>query len=85
MDCKEIFALLSEYLDAELPPELCDRLTTHIQGCDPCVEFVESLRKTVELCRQYKPEVLPRPLAEQVRSDLRQAYETFLSSRKPPE
>jgi hypothetical protein len=49
LDCKEVFALLSEYLDAEPPPDLCDRVTAHIQGCDPCVEFVESLRKTIAL------------------------------------
>lgn len=81
-DCKAIFGLLSEYIDAELPPELCDSLRSHIQGCDPCVEFLRSLEKTIELCRQYRPDVPPHPLAEQIRSDLRQAYENFLRSRE---
>jgi anti-sigma factor RsiW len=82
LSCKEIFALLSEYLDAELPPELCDSVAAHIQGCDPCVEFLQSLQKTITLCRQYQPHVIPPPLAEQVRRDLRHAYENFLSTRK---
>jgi len=83
LDCKEIFALLSEYLDAELPPELCDSVTGHIEGCNPCVEFLQSLQKTVELCKQYRSDVIPPPLAEQVRRDLRQAYDNFVSTRKP--
>jgi Putative zinc-finger len=85
LDCKEIFALLSEYIDAELPPELCDCVTAHINGCDPCVEFLQSLRKTAELCQQYRPKVIPPLLAEQVRRDLRQAYDHFLSTRKAAE
>jgi anti-sigma factor RsiW len=85
LECKEIFELLSEYIDAELPPELCDAVKNHIEGCDPCVEFVESLQKTVELCQQYRSDVIPPSLAEQVRRELRQAYDDFLSSRKASE
>lgn len=85
LDCKEIFALLSEYIDAELPPELCDSVTGHIEGCNPCVEFLQSLQKTVELCKQYRHDAIPSPLTEQVRRDLRQAYEKLLSTRKAAE
>ena len=53
--CKEIFSLLSEYLNLELPPEACQEIETHLAGCPPCIEFAESLRKTVELCRRYQP------------------------------
>ncbi len=81
-DCKEVFELLSEYLDAELSPELCDLLRSHIENCHPCVEFLRSLEKTIELCKQYQPDVVPPPLAEQVRGDLRRAYNNFLASRK---
>lgn len=85
LDCKEIFALLSEYIDVELPPELCDSVAAHIEGCNPCVDFLQSLQKTVELCRQYRSDAMPSPLAEQVRKELRRAYDTFLSTRNPAE
>jgi anti-sigma factor RsiW len=74
LSCRQIFALLSEYLDAELPPDLCEKLSGHIEGCAPCVEFVKSLRQSVSLCREYQPDALPAPLAEEVRAKLRQAY-----------
>lgn len=85
LDCKEIFELLSEYIDAELPPEPRDSVKSHIEGCGPCIEFVESLQKTVELCRQYRSDVIPPSLAEQVRRELRQAYDDFISARKTGE
>lgn len=84
-DCKEIFELLSEYVDAELPPELCESLEKHIEGCGPCVEFLHSLEKTVELCRQYRPGVTPPPIADKMRRELRQAYDKFLVSRQRSE
>ncbi len=77
LSCQQIFALLSEYLDAELPPDLCEKLSGHIEGCAPCVAFVESLRKSVALCREFQPDTLPRPLADEVRENLRRAYESI--------
>jgi RNA polymerase sigma-70 factor (ECF subfamily) len=77
-ECRRIFALLSEYLDAELPAETCDEIEAHLSDCPPCLEFLESLRRTVELCRTFQPGEMPGPLSEQVRSELRQLYEKAL-------
>jgi RNA polymerase sigma-70 factor (ECF subfamily) len=73
--CKEVFALLSEYLDLELPPEACVQIQAHIADCPPCVEFAESLRKTIELCRRYQPTAMPEPLSGAARDELRKAWE----------
>jgi len=79
--CKEVFALLSEYLNVELPPEACQEIEAHIAGCSPCIEFADSLRRTVELCRRYQPTELPAPLGQQARAQLLEAYQKMLSSR----
>ena len=80
--CKEIFTLLSDYLNLELPPEACGEIETHLAGCLPCIEFTESLRKTVELCRRYQPSELPSPLGRQAREELLAAYEKMLAARR---
>lgn len=80
--CQEIFALLSDYLNVELPPEACQEIETHLAGCPPCVEFVESLRTTIELCRRYRPAELPSPLAENARQELLAAYQKMLAARE---
>jgi len=80
-NCDEIFSLLSDYLNLELPPEACREVEAHLAGCDPCVEFAESLRKTVDLCRQYEPSEMPAPLTAQARSELEAAWHRLLESR----
>lgn len=79
--CKEVFALLSDYLDLELPPDACREIEAHIAGCAPCIEFTDSLRKTVELCHKYEPSELPQAIGQHAREELLQAYQKALAAR----
>ena len=79
--CKEVFALLSDYLNLELGPEACEEIETHLAGCPPCIEFTESLRKTIELCRRYQPDELPQPISNRARELLLDAYQKMLAAR----
>ena len=76
-DCKQLFAVLSEYLDTELPPADCDAIRAHVANCPPCVKFVESLEQTIQLCREGTNTELP-PLDENVRKKLLAAYQGSL-------
>jgi RNA polymerase sigma-70 factor, ECF subfamily len=73
-ECRQIFATLSEYLDLELPPDACHEMEAHLAGCPPCVEFAESLRKTVALCREYQASEMPGPISEAARTQLMDAW-----------
>ena len=79
--CKQVFSLLSEYLNLELPPDACQEIETHLAGCPPCIEFAESLRKTVELCRRYQPAEVPQPLQETAKQQLLSAYQSMLQTQ----
>ena len=81
-ECREIFAHLSEYLDQELPDDVCRQFESHIGSCAPCVEFVESLKKSIALGRRLDLGEKPRPLAEGERERLREAYERLRQSMK---
>lgn len=80
-ECRRIFAMLSEYLDGELPGDTCEEIAAHIRDCPPCVEFLESLRKTVKLCRALQAGEQPEPLSETTRRELRALYEKALAAR----
>ena len=80
-ECKEVFARLSEYLDGDLPDGACAELERHIEGCAPCVEFIESLRKSVRLGKQYHPAEEPPPLSPESERILREAYLRMRSER----
>jgi hypothetical protein len=79
--CKEVFALLSDYLNLELPQEACQDIEVHIADCAPCIEFAESLRKTVDLCRRYQPAELPAPIGQEAKAQLLEAYRRMLASQ----
>ena len=81
-ECKEIVSLLSEYLTLELPPGACREIDAHLAGCPPCIEFVESLRKTVELCKRYQPAELPEPLGAEARAE-RKMLESYYLKKDP--
>ena len=79
--CQEVFALLSDYLNLELPPEACSEIQAHLAGCAPCIEFTESLRKTVDLCRQYTPVGVPEEISQKLRDQLLTAYRKSIAAR----
>ncbi len=60
MKCGEILEKLSEYLDGELDPKLCRELETHMKDCNPCLIFVNTLKKTITLYKYAGHEPLPK-------------------------
>lgn len=66
-----MFARLSEYLDGELPENLCEELSRHLAGCTPCETFTRTLEHTVDLCRRLPARQLP----DDVRAELRALVE----------
>jgi RNA polymerase sigma-70 factor (ECF subfamily) len=70
--CKQIFAVLSEYLDGELPVKNCRELERHLKGCQPCLAYLENLKTTIQACRKLRVRQVPKPSAV-VRSALLQA------------
>ncbi len=78
--CKQIFAVLSEYLDAQLPAKNCRELERHLKGCQPCIAYLQSLRTTVEACRRYKAPRAPA-LSKQVKAALLAAVQRAQEKR----
>jgi anti-sigma factor RsiW len=78
MECKEVFALLSEYLDQNLSAEECEVVRRHIEDCAPCVEFLESLKGSIGLCRDLSATVRPSPLSADMRERLAAIYRQAL-------
>ncbi len=81
-NCREIFAGLSAYLDAELTPEARRELEEHLCDCPPCMAFLESLRRTVDLCRGFQSDAEPSPLKPEERERLLAACMKTLAARR---
>ena len=79
-NCDEIVALLSEYLDRDLPPEACTAVETHLASCTRCGEEADALRRTVGLCREYRNENRPGPLPVDKHEEMIAVFRKALSS-----
>ncbi len=51
VECKRLFAGLSEYMDRRVDDLACERIEKHLADCPPCVAFVNDLSRAVERCR----------------------------------
>ena len=49
--CKECIALLHDYLDGELSPEIEASLEDHFADCPPCIAFVNTYKSATRLCK----------------------------------
>lgn len=74
-ECRAIFAALSGFLDGTLPAENCQELRRHVIDCKPCVEYLDSLKRTIDLCHAYETGVAPPP-SPQVRKAFKRALST---------
>lgn len=80
--CLEIFARLSEYLDGELDEMDCRMIEEHMRDCEPCVEFMRSLRRSIEASHQYGARMEPAHISPELEARLRQAWQAALARRQ---
>lgn len=48
-NCKALLGSLSEYIDGELPAELCKEIEKHLEGCEDCRIVLNTTRRTIDL------------------------------------
>lgn len=53
-DCHDYCAMISEFIDGELPADLCARLEEHLSSCDDCTIVLNTMKKTIEFYREDK-------------------------------
>ncbi len=70
--CRDIVSLLADYLDGSLDPATTRRLEAHLEGCAPCIAFVNTYKGTVKAVRQLKETDIPSELKDRLLSFLRQ-------------
>ena len=49
LNCESLLGSLSEYIDGELNPELCQEIEKHLEGCENCRVVLNTTRRTIDL------------------------------------
>jgi hypothetical protein len=57
--CRDIFRHICVNLDQELDSPECRSIRKHIEDCPDCVAYLDSLKKTVKLYREYPNPTVP--------------------------
>jgi len=52
MNCRECIDFLMDYIDGDLPADQRGIFDAHLRSCPPCIEYLETYRRAVELGRQ---------------------------------
>ena len=60
LDCRECMDLLSDYVDGSASEAIqAELLEWHLEGCQPCVSFVNTYKGTVDAARRLRETTLP--------------------------
>ena len=71
LECRQIAELLGDYLDGTLPRATRELLEWHIEGCPPCVAFVNTYRGAVKATGKLGEVEIPRELKQRLRAVLK--------------
>ena len=65
--CLEMFEKLSEYIDGELDHATCEEIEKHADNCVACFSCMETLKKTVALCKNTKEQPVPQEFSRKLK------------------
>jgi predicted anti-sigma-YlaC factor YlaD len=66
-ECRQLLDSLSDYIDGDLPQELCNEIEHHMKDCDNCRIVIDTLSKTISL---YQTTSDPAIVPDEVRQRL---------------
>jgi len=69
-DCRKLLGDICDYVDGELPAELCADLEKHFRDCPNCRVMLDSLTKTIRVFREGTEEPVPEHLKKSLRDAL---------------
>jgi len=71
IECREIADLLGDYFDGTLPKRTVELLEWHIDGCAPCIAFINTYRSTIAATRKLPSSGMPPELKKRLLQVLR--------------
>ncbi len=71
IECRQIAELLGDYLEGTLPRETRELIEWHIEGCAPCVAFVNTYRGTIGAATKLREVEIPTELKKRLLAVLR--------------
>lgn len=74
MKCEDLLKALSDYIDGEIDPSICEEFEKHLKNCEPCKIVVDTVRKTILLYKGAEVYELPYELKERIHALIREKW-----------
>ena len=74
LNCKQVLAELSNYLDDEVSPQVRRAMEAHLSRCVRCTVIFDTARKTLRIVSDVGAFEIPLALSERLRVKLRELY-----------
>src|SRR5207249_3121684 len=71
IECRQIAELLGDYFDGALPQRTVELLEWHVDGCAPCVAFMNTYKTTIAATRKLPASGMPAELKKRLLQVLR--------------
>ena len=71
MNCIDLAAHVSEFMDGEMDQDIRRSFQAHLKGCPRCEELLISLKKTIELAKRAPKESLPPQIKRSIHDAVR--------------
>ena len=68
--CVEMLEKLSEFLDDELDTMTCEDIKHHAGECIACKVCIETLKRTIELCKSVETRPVPEAFSMRLKQTL---------------
>lgn len=65
-DCSRLLEPISEYISGDAADTLCREIQAHLAECADCRVVVDTIRKTIMLCRSGAAEDLPHDVRQRL-------------------
>jgi predicted anti-sigma-YlaC factor YlaD len=81
LSCKEVVALVTEYLEAALLPAAQARFEEHVADCSDCHTYVQQIQQTISMLRALAED----PLFPETKEQLLHIFQTWKQTAQPGE
>jgi predicted anti-sigma-YlaC factor YlaD len=79
--CNQLQEVLPDYLDRTLREQLCSEIKAHLEECEDCRIYVETIETTIVLYRHCPDRDVP----DEIRIDLRRHLRAIIEKRNEEE
>jgi predicted anti-sigma-YlaC factor YlaD len=77
-DCSKLKDVLPDYLDRTLREQVCSEIKAHLEDCEDCRIYVETIETTIVLYKHCPDRDVP----EEIRIDLRRSLRASIEQKR---